>query len=158
MCVHVWVLEEGRDVKSWRSVTNCMSVCVCVYGCALCGVTGKRKIIEMWRKKWETWFKKQTKKSCYSVWPARALRINLAGVTVPDHNWRDIEDPYFPEWFMSRPWKGLRFIQRQTSLFFCFLEWSQKFSSTRGQICYTMSNVFDSQFEFCRAVKGVSIP
>lgn len=44
VCVHGWLLEGGRDVKSGRSVTKLYECeCVCLYDCALRGVTGERK-------------------------------------------------------------------------------------------------------------------
>lgn len=113
------VVEDGRDVESGRSVTNyCMRVCW--YACASRGVTGERNM-KMWRRRSEeTWKKNKTKISCYSVWPARALRISLAGVTVPDPNWRDTEiNPNFPEWLLPRALEEdcahfFSFTQRQT--------------------------------------------
>lgn len=117
MWVRMCVCQRKKERLSLEGVLQ--TVCVCLYGCALCGVTGvKKKKIEMWRKKWETW--KNNKKSCYSVWPARALRINLAGVTVSDLNWRHIGDPYFFQSGSSLdPGKDcahiFSFIQRQTA-------------------------------------------
>lgn len=153
-------LLKKERMLSLEGVLQIVWVCVCVY-VWLCIMWSDRCIKikkEMWRKKWEIW--KTNKKSCYSVWPARALRINLAGVTVPDLNWREIEDPYFPEWFISRAWKGLRpplqLYPVANSLCFCFRK-KQKKTSTRGQICIMISNVFDSQFEFCRAVKDFRV-
>lgn len=104
---------------------------------------------------------KHTKKSCYSVWPARALRINLAGVTVPDLNWRDIEDRYFPEWFISWPWKGLRpplqLYPAANTLCFCF--WKKQ---KKKKVIHKRTNLYYDfmimiQFEFCRAVKDFRV-
>lgn len=91
---------------------------------------------------------KNDKKSCYSVCPVRALRINLAGVTVPYLNQRDRKDLYFPERVICRPWKGpplqLYPVANTVSVF----KRGKKKSSTRGHICMMMSNVFESQFKF----------
>ena len=144
VCVRVFVcacMEKGRDVKSGRSVTNRMRVCVCMVVLYVeWQVKEKHRNVE---KKWEIW--KRNKKSCYSVWPARALRINLAGVTVPDLYWGDIEDPcFFQNGWRLDPGKDCAhlfvFFLRQ-SVCVSVLEKGQSLSSTRGRICVIMSNI-----------------
>lgn len=108
-------------------------ICVCSYGCALCGEKGERKNRNVRNLKKQT----NKKKSCYSVKPARARGINLAGVTVPDLNLKCVEDPYFPEWLMSRrtaPASSALYGGKRSSV--CILERSQNFSSTRGHMVY----------------------
>lgn len=84
-------------------------------------VTGN---IEMWRKKWEMWRKREKKKAA-SVKPARALGINLA---VPDLNWKEkiiLKILIFPNGSCLRTWTGLRqtssvYPVANTFLFLCF--------------------------------------
>lgn len=138
MCVYVRVcMEKGRDVKSGRSVTNRMRVYVCmVVHYVEWQVKEKHRNVE---KKWEIW--KINKKSCYSVWPARALRINLAGVTVPNLYWGDIEDPYFfQNGSRLDPGKDCAhlfiFILRQTVCVSVFRERPKFVIHQRMNLCY----------------------
>lgn len=154
MCVSE--VSEGTDVKSERSVTKF----VCVYGCALCGMTGVKKRNLKKIEKLETWRKSEKrekhKKSCYSVRPARALRINLAGVTVPDLEWWDIADPDLSEWFISETLvKALlsSFIQRQTACVPVYRKKRQTCHPPEGKSVLQFKMYLILSFEFCRAVK-----
>lgn len=131
-----WLRTEGMlSLVRSRSVTNC--VCV-LYACDVEWQVKEKNVgINM----------KNDKKSCYSVCPVRALRINLAGVTVPYLNPRDREDLYFPERVVCRPWKGPP-PAVSCGKHCLFSREEKKKSSTRGHICMMMSNVFESQLKF----------
>lgn len=79
---------------------------VCSYDCALCGVTGERKKRNVDKKVRN--IKNKQKKAAVVFDQPEQTRSHLAGVTVNDLNRGDIDDPYFPEWFVSRTWKRLR--------------------------------------------------